>query len=76
MRFAYFPNHRPNEVEPYLPANYSIVGPVINEGVTGTVIAGFDNAGWTLEDYVLPRAASGLIFGKELVEEGMLHRRP
>ena len=31
-----------------------------------TVIAGEDNAGWTLDDYVIPRLASGLYVGKEI----------
>jgi hypothetical protein len=30
------------------------------------VIQGEDNAGWTLDDYVIPRLASGLHFAKEI----------
>ena len=30
------------------------------------IIAGEDNAGWTLKDYVLPRLASGMIYAREL----------
>jgi hypothetical protein len=54
----------------YLPANYE----VISEGVTYegdkarpfVVIQGADNAGWTLDDYVIPRLASGLYWAKEV----------
>jgi hypothetical protein len=53
-RQAYI-NAPPERVEPYLPMNYSV----------GCVIAGYDHAGWTLDDYVLPRLASGLIMGEE-----------
>ena len=30
------------------------------------VITGHDYRGWTMDDYVLPRLASGLIFAKEI----------
>lgn len=30
------------------------------------IIAGEDVAGWTLDDYVIPRLASGLIFADEI----------
>lgn len=33
------------------------------------VIRGEDKAGWTLDGYVLPRLASGLIFAKEETDE-------
>lgn len=49
-------------VRTYLPAHYTA------EAVNGDVIiSGQDNAGWTLEDYVLPRMASGLMFPEILV---------
>jgi hypothetical protein len=51
------------ELEAYLPENYSIALELENDEY---VIGGVDNAGWTLEAYVLPRLASGLIFGREL----------
>lgn len=50
------------QVAPYLPHNYVVVG---SDGER-TVIAGVDRAGWTLDDYVLPRLASGLYFGREI----------
>jgi hypothetical protein len=46
----------------YLPGNYAVIG----ETSHGILIAGEDNAGWTLDDYVLPRLSSGLIAGQEI----------
>jgi len=46
----------------YLPSNYTVVG----HDSMGVTIRGIDRAGWTLDDYVLPRLASGLYFGEEL----------
>lgn len=58
-------------VERYLPSNYRVIHieesrilPDRNQH--DIVIAGRDNAGWTLDDYVLPRLASGLIYGQEI----------
>lgn len=47
-------------VNRYLPRNYTATldGVFIN-------IEGFDNSGWTLDGYVLPRLASGLIYAEE-----------
>jgi len=53
------------KIEPYLPANYRILG----EREDGVVIAGTDNAGWTLDDYVIPRLGSGLIFAREITAD-------
>lgn len=53
-------------VKRYLPDNYVVIyegNDIDNEYV---IIMGEDVAGWTLDDYVLPRLASGMIFGKEL----------
>lgn len=49
------------QVRNYLPANYSVVG------VHGCVVTieGTDDHGWTLDDYVIPRLASGLIHARE-----------
>jgi len=67
-------------VEALLPDNYALmesfeverhVGwggtsqPIIDKEIV-VVIGGHDVAGWTLDDYVLPRLASGLIFGEEI----------
>jgi hypothetical protein len=46
----------------YLPGNYRILG----TGDGQTMIAGRDQAGWTLEGYLIPRLASGLYFGTEI----------
>ena len=46
----------------YLPANYKVTA-AADETV---VIRGEDSCGWTLDDYVLPRLASGLYFGSEV----------
>jgi hypothetical protein len=54
-------------IQRYLPANYSAFqnagGPII--------IRGEDNAGWTLEGYVIPRLASGLHTARELVHSDL-----
>lgn len=45
----------------YLPANYRVIGEFeVSDGRMASVIAGTDNAGWTLDDYVKPRLQSGL----------------
>lgn len=58
----------PERVRPYLPDNYRVRtwGPGAIPGTYCTIIEGEDNAGWTLDDYVLPRLASGLYFGEEI----------
>jgi hypothetical protein len=51
-------------VRAYLPANYSA-----SEGETGMIIIeGTDSHGWTLDGYVIPRLASGLIHAVEVIE--------
>jgi len=52
----------PKTVAKYLPANYSVLG-VTDLGI---VVGGRDEAGWTLDGYVLPRLSSGLIAGQEI----------
>jgi hypothetical protein len=54
-------------VSDYLPGNYEAF---LEECVDASVepyieIEGYDRAGWTLDDYVIPRLASGLICAKE-----------
>jgi hypothetical protein len=49
-------------VAAYLPSNYKVTE--VHD--TYAVIAGVDDAGWTLDDYVIPRLASGLFFAKEI----------
>lgn len=60
-------------VAQYLPSNYRVIGRTIELGNIdiplthqGTLIAGVDNHGWTLEDYVIPRLGSGWIPCREL----------
>lgn len=50
-------------IQRYMPANYEAhqQGDVV-------VIEGEDVAGWTLDDYVIPRLASGLIFATEVTD--------
>ena len=61
------------ELEAYLPSNYGLMESFeveVNEGGRTALIAiigGHDNAGWTLESYVIPRLASGLIGCEEIV---------
>jgi hypothetical protein len=58
------PSGQPDKatVEAYLPMNYDLDG----SDEDYVYIVGVDNAGWTLEDYVIPRLASGLIFAEEV----------
>jgi hypothetical protein len=62
----------PETVAVYLPENYEVIA----DSDDTVWIAGEDHAGWTLDAYVLPRLASGLMFGEEIddwdpVEEGV-----
>ena len=52
----------PEEVSAYLPGNYRVLW----SDDERVMIAGNDNAGWTLNDYVIPRLASGLIHAREV----------
>lgn len=52
-----------DRVEPYLPSNYTV-----KEEDGQTIIQGYDNRGYTLDGYVIPRLASGLIGAKEITE--------
>lgn len=52
-----------DEVRAYMPRNYR----VIDRGADMAIlIEGEDVAGWTLDGYVIPRLASGLIFAREI----------
>jgi hypothetical protein len=61
-RYALVNTTDSERIAPYLPSNYRVEGEV--EG--GTLISGTDSAGWTMDDYVLPRLGSGLHFGHEI----------
>lgn len=63
------------QAEAYLPANYKIIhegewtlydGDPLERRVPVFVIQGEDKAGWTLDSYVRPRYASGLIGCEEI----------
>lgn len=49
-------------VHAYLPSNYGVRK--LDDG--RLEIYGHDVAGWTLDEYVIPRLASGLIFAEEV----------
>lgn len=51
------------DIRVYLPKNYKVG---YNSSTKQFLITGHDNAGWTLDDYVIPRLASGLIFAEEI----------
>jgi len=69
-----------DQIRAYLPANYTAdtelteyasslhFGGYISQ--TRIVIRGHDVAGWTLDGYVIPRLASGLIWAEELNQDG------
>ncbi len=51
----------------FLPSDYSVeVRPELHDEGDKIVIFGHDNAGWTLDGYVIPRLASGMIFAQEV----------
>ena len=55
-------------VQAYLPANYQAEWrPELHDESDEIVIFGEDVAGWTLDGYVIPRLASGMIFATEVV---------
>jgi hypothetical protein len=70
-----------DQVQRYMPSNYQArtvfaqtSGKFLDEGFPQGVyahvilIVGHDVAGWTMDDYVLPRLASGLIFATEITD--------
>lgn len=58
------------EVAAYLPNNYMVTDRTTDEyGRVAFIIIGEDDAGWTLDDYVIPRLASGLMWCKEIKRE-------
>lgn len=78
MRFALIssPTINIDVVRRYLPDNY--VAALARDGAgeqMAVLIVGNDNAGWTLDDYVIPRLASGMIFATELVSVSEINER-
>lgn len=56
------PKNTVDTVRRFLPDNYNCVG-----APDGSIrIFGNDVAGWTLDGYVIPRLASGLIYAREI----------
>jgi len=69
-RFAFVSGaRRREEVAAYLPTNYALCGEGLLDGRTFYVIGGYDDHGWTLDDYVIPRLVSGLIAAVEVSEQ-------
>lgn len=71
MRYAAVTGARDAEhLTRYLPGNYEVYGHRFPDGPGGKIvllIRGRDDCGWTLDDYVIPRCASGLIWVTEVV---------
>lgn len=63
MRYAVVKFATPAVVAQYLPGNYVVVGYINDSDV---LIRGEDEAGWTLDGYVIPRLASGLYSCEEV----------
>lgn len=70
MRYAIVQGSPAATVAAYLPSNYEVVGAYWSptDQINVVFIAGHDHAGWTLDDYVIPRLASGLHACTELRE--------
>lgn len=76
MRFARFVIHAEDDVErieALLPGNYAVT---TNSDGAVAIVFGHDRAGWTLDGYVLPRLASGLLFGEEIYPPSCFTLRP
>ena len=68
MRIAQVINDRNlSEVQAYMPSNYRAF-----EDRGNIYILGSDVAGWTMDDYILPRLGSGLIAARELSDREWL----
>lgn len=56
-----------SDIAAYMPHNYSVVGVLEGERYNQALIKGTDDAGWTMEDYVIPRLQSGLVGVREVI---------
>jgi hypothetical protein len=73
-RFALVSVHRDSveTIQRYLPHNYVVntaIRTPITDPVTGlpcVLVEGRDDAGWTMDGYVIPRLGSGLIGAREV----------
>jgi hypothetical protein len=72
LRLATDPHETARVMARYMPANYDVL-PVVRETAAGpehgVLIFGQDNHGWTMDDYVLPRLASGLWYSREITPD-------
>lgn len=59
IQTAFVPNVSVEKAHAYLPRNYAVIG----ESDDGVYIQGRDNAGWTLDGFVVERLASGGVYG-------------
>ena len=77
LRFAVISGaRRVEEVAAYLPGNYNVLDS--RDEVAGrllVLISGSDEAGWTMDDYVKPRLASGLMGCEEIREAAWYNKR-
>jgi len=62
IRYAVVRDDNIDRVSRYLPENYKVIRRVPE----GLLIQGRDHHGWTMDKYVIPRLASGLIFAEEV----------
>jgi len=53
-------------VQRYLPSNYEATEEITEDGKEEIQIRGRDNAGWTLDGYVIPRLASANVYAVEV----------
>jgi len=68
-KFAIVTAATAREIYAYLPDNYVLMAwnPLGDDGLkTEYLIGGVDNAGWTLDEYVVPRFASGSIPARQI----------
>ena len=61
VRVAVVKNEDEQRIKRYMPSNYGAVQLGFNVYIVGT-----DVAGWTMQDYVIPRLLSGNISAKEI----------
>jgi len=66
MRIAIAQTGKSKDVAQYLPKNFAVIGRTLDN--SGTVIVGVDDHGWSLDQYVIPRLASGMIHCEEVIE--------
>jgi hypothetical protein len=57
-----------DQIAAYMPGNYKVLGrtPIRATNRVVFLIGGRDSCGWTLDDYVIPRLASGMYFAEEV----------